>query len=148
MDDIHPIRPLAKFAVQAAAACVAYVGGLQLVSLELPWVATIALGWLSLPATVFWFLLVINAINLPLTDDKFTYGSLHLEKDIRNDPISHYTLRRIEHLRRAVVRKTRALEESARSRLRGLAAESAASKEAGRRIKEEAILSGSGRAKA
>jgi hypothetical protein len=90
----------------------------------------------------------VMSMTLPLSDDEFTYGSLHLEKDIRNDPISHYTLRRIEHLRRAIVRKTRALEDLAGNRLRGTAVGTTAIKEADRHFKEDDIISGSGRAKA
>ncbi|MFZ2447556.1 MAG: MraY family glycosyltransferase [Syntrophobacteraceae bacterium] len=51
------------------------------------------------------------SISLPLADDKKSYGNLHLEKDLMLDPISHYTLRRIEHLRRTVVRKLKVFEE-------------------------------------
>jgi UDP-GlcNAc:undecaprenyl-phosphate GlcNAc-1-phosphate transferase len=45
------------------------------------------------------------SINLPLVDEHKSYGSLYLVKDIIIDPISHYTLRRVEHLRRSVVQK-------------------------------------------
>jgi UDP-GlcNAc:undecaprenyl-phosphate GlcNAc-1-phosphate transferase len=51
-------------------------------------------------------------IELPLTpddghrasDQHGTYGTLWLVKDVRRDPLSHYTLRRIEHLRRTVIK--------------------------------------------
>ncbi|MGA7878532.1 MAG: MraY family glycosyltransferase [Desulfoferrobacter sp.] len=63
-DDIFCLRPAVKFAVQAFAGLVAYAGGIQILQLDLPWGPNVALGWLSLPLTVFWFMLVINAINL------------------------------------------------------------------------------------
>ncbi len=50
-------------------------------------------------------------LELPLTpnvngpsNDKGTYGTLWLVKDLKRDPLSHYTLRRIEHLRRTVIK--------------------------------------------
>ncbi len=45
------------------------------------------------------------SINLPLADERKSYGTLYLSKDVIVDPISHYTLRRVEHLRRSIVRK-------------------------------------------
>jgi UDP-GlcNAc:undecaprenyl-phosphate GlcNAc-1-phosphate transferase len=45
------------------------------------------------------------SINLPLADDQKCFGALYLAKDVISDPISHYTLRRVEHLRRSIVRK-------------------------------------------
>jgi UDP-GlcNAc:undecaprenyl-phosphate GlcNAc-1-phosphate transferase len=44
-------------------------------------------------------------INLPLADEQKSYGTLYLAKDVIIDPLSHYTLRRVEHLRRSIVRK-------------------------------------------
>ena len=43
-------------------------------------------------------------LELPLTSDKENYGTLWLVKDLKQEPLSHYTLRRIEHLRRTVIR--------------------------------------------
>jgi UDP-GlcNAc:undecaprenyl-phosphate GlcNAc-1-phosphate transferase len=45
------------------------------------------------------------SISLPLVDEHKSYGTLYLAKDVIIDPISHYTLRRVEHLRRSIVRK-------------------------------------------
>lgn len=64
MDDILCLGPGVKFGVQTAAALVAYFGGVRIVQFQLPWAPAVYLGVLSLPLTVFWFLLVINAINL------------------------------------------------------------------------------------
>ncbi|MBC2763908.1 MAG: undecaprenyl/decaprenyl-phosphate alpha-N-acetylglucosaminyl 1-phosphate transferase [ANME-2 cluster archaeon] len=50
-------------------------------------------------------------LELPLTpnvngpsNDNGTYGTLWLVKDLKRDPLSHYTMRRIEHLRRTVIK--------------------------------------------
>jgi len=44
-------------------------------------------------------------LELPLaSQDKGTYGTIWLVKDLNRDPLSHYTLRRIEHLRRTVIK--------------------------------------------
>jgi len=45
------------------------------------------------------------SINLPLVDEHNSYGTLYLAKDVIVDPINHYTLRRVEHLRRSIVGK-------------------------------------------
>jgi len=63
-DDVRPLRYRVKFAVQILAALSAYLGGVRITGLALPGMPPFSLGWISLPLTVFWFLLVINAINL------------------------------------------------------------------------------------
>jgi len=62
-DDIKDIGPGIKFMVQIAAACLAYIGGMKINIIGI-FDYNITLGWFSLPVTIFWFLLVINAINL------------------------------------------------------------------------------------
>lgn len=43
-------------------------------------------------------------LEMPLIDPaQKNIGALYLVKDVRRDPISHYTLRRVEHLRRSLV---------------------------------------------
>ncbi len=43
-------------------------------------------------------------LELPLLDNENkNFGTLWLVKDLRRDAISHYTLRRVEHLRRTLV---------------------------------------------
>ncbi|MCK5545064.1 MAG: undecaprenyl/decaprenyl-phosphate alpha-N-acetylglucosaminyl 1-phosphate transferase [Desulfobulbaceae bacterium] len=64
IDDIKRLGPKTKFSVQIIAALSAYMGGIQINALGLPGLGLVQLGWLSLPVTVFWVLLVINAINL------------------------------------------------------------------------------------
>jgi UDP-GlcNAc:undecaprenyl-phosphate/decaprenyl-phosphate GlcNAc-1-phosphate transferase len=63
-DDFKRLNPFFKLAVQVAAACVAYFGGIRIVELAMPWGASYSLGIASLPITVFWIVLVINAVNL------------------------------------------------------------------------------------
>ena len=47
----------------------------------------------------------VMKLELPLTSkDNGAYGTLWLLKDLKRDPISHYTLRRVEHMRRSVIR--------------------------------------------
>jgi UDP-GlcNAc:undecaprenyl-phosphate GlcNAc-1-phosphate transferase len=58
-------------------------------------------------------------ISLPLTDDEKSYGCLILRKDLTHDWTSHYTLRRIEHLRRSVVRKLKEFEDKNREMKHG-----------------------------
>jgi UDP-GlcNAc:undecaprenyl-phosphate GlcNAc-1-phosphate transferase len=63
VDDVRGMRALVKLAWQIAAAVLAFVLGLSLERLHLPW-GTVALGVLALPVTVIWIVAVINAINL------------------------------------------------------------------------------------
>lgn len=64
VDDIRGLRAGVKFAVQGVAATMAYAAGLSVTHIALPWAESISLGWMSLPLTIFWFLLVVNAVNL------------------------------------------------------------------------------------
>jgi UDP-GlcNAc:undecaprenyl-phosphate GlcNAc-1-phosphate transferase len=64
LDDLRGLRPGLKFAVQAGVGLVAYLCGIGIHSLLLPGFSVIQLGVLSLPVTIFWFVLVINAFNL------------------------------------------------------------------------------------
>lgn len=63
-DDIRSLPPHIKFLVQIAAAGIAYSAGLQIHSVSLAPGLSVNLGSFALPVTIFWFLLVINAINL------------------------------------------------------------------------------------
>jgi hypothetical protein len=49
-------------------------------------------------------------IELPLVNVNKSYGMLVIRKDILQDQMNHYTLHRIEHLRRTIVRKLNELE--------------------------------------
>lgn len=63
-DDVLPLPPASKFAGQILAASLAYTGGVRIINVSLPWLPDFPLHFLSFPVTVFWFLLVVNAINL------------------------------------------------------------------------------------
>lgn len=62
-DDIKSLGPGTKFAVQILAAGFAYAGGIK-INIVGVYSAQYHLQFLSFPITIFWFLLVINAINL------------------------------------------------------------------------------------
>jgi UDP-GlcNAc:undecaprenyl-phosphate GlcNAc-1-phosphate transferase len=63
-DDIRGVRPRTKLAIQALAALFAYACGYRIEGMLLPLLGTVHLGWLSIPATCFWFVAIINALNL------------------------------------------------------------------------------------
>lgn len=63
IDDIRRLRAPLKFGVQALAAGAAYIGGIQIKMIDVGFGA-FELGVFSLPVTVLWFLLFINALNL------------------------------------------------------------------------------------
>ena len=63
-DDLRHLPSSAKFAGQIAVASLLYYGGFQIHAVSLPFVDAVQLGIFALPATIFWFVLVINAINL------------------------------------------------------------------------------------
>ena len=63
-DDLHSVGPYVKFAVQALAATMLFLGGLRILNIpvlfgqhELPW-------FLGLPVTILWVLAITNAFNL------------------------------------------------------------------------------------
>ncbi|MCB9659026.1 MAG: undecaprenyl/decaprenyl-phosphate alpha-N-acetylglucosaminyl 1-phosphate transferase [Polyangiales bacterium] len=64
LDDVRGVRPRTKLAVQTLAALLAYTCGYRIEGMLLPFVGTVHLGWLSVPATCFWFVAIINALNL------------------------------------------------------------------------------------
>jgi len=63
IDDVRGMRALVKLFWQIAAAVLAFVMGLSLERLHVPW-GVVELGILALPVTVVWIVAVINAINL------------------------------------------------------------------------------------
>ncbi len=63
-DDLHPVGPYVKFAVQTLAASVLFMGGLRILNIpvlfgehQLPW-------FVGLPVTILWVLAITNAFNL------------------------------------------------------------------------------------
>jgi len=63
-DDIHHLPSSLKFAGQILVGVLVYYGGIKIQVISVPFVDALNLGNMSLPITVFWFVLVINAINL------------------------------------------------------------------------------------
>ncbi len=64
VDDIKNLSSLTKLIGQILAAFAAYSWGLQITVITVPFTDGLSLGFLALPATIFWFVLVMNAINL------------------------------------------------------------------------------------
>ena len=64
LDDLKGVRALHKLTVQVAIAVTAYGFGFRIDAIALPWVGSIDLGLLAVPATVLWFVAVMNAVNL------------------------------------------------------------------------------------
>ncbi len=63
-DDLHPVGPYVKFAVQSLAAAMLFMGGLRILNIpvlfgqhQLPW-------FVGLPLTILWVLAITNAFNL------------------------------------------------------------------------------------
>ncbi len=64
-DDIKGLGPWKKLTIQIIAATIAFSGGSKIETISLLWSnSSINLGLISYPATIIWYLAVINAINL------------------------------------------------------------------------------------
>lgn len=63
-DDVRGLGARWKLAAQIGVALISYAGGIHIHLVALPGIGEITLGWSSLPITVFWFLLIMNALNL------------------------------------------------------------------------------------
>jgi UDP-GlcNAc:undecaprenyl-phosphate GlcNAc-1-phosphate transferase len=64
LDDIRGVGAKHKLLLQIAAATAAFACGMRIDAVELPWVGVFHLGWFAWPATVAWFVAIINAVNL------------------------------------------------------------------------------------
>ncbi len=64
VDDKLRLGPWPKLAVQVAGGLVLYYFGFRIEAVTHPFGGQFSTGWLSLPATVLWVLIVCNAINL------------------------------------------------------------------------------------
>ena len=62
-DDIRGLRASTKFVLQIMVAILAWWSGFQIDSIFLPYLGSVELALLGFPVTVFWFVMVINAIN-------------------------------------------------------------------------------------
>jgi UDP-GlcNAc:undecaprenyl-phosphate GlcNAc-1-phosphate transferase len=63
-DDLAGVTPWVKLAVQACAASVLVLFGYGVPLVTNPFGAAIPLGWLGVPVTIAWVLVIVNAINL------------------------------------------------------------------------------------
>ncbi|MCL7489661.1 MAG: undecaprenyl/decaprenyl-phosphate alpha-N-acetylglucosaminyl 1-phosphate transferase [Desulfobulbaceae bacterium] len=63
-DDLRHLPSSVKFAGQILVGIFVYYGGINIHVISVPFIHSIDLGIFSLPVTVFWFVLVINAMNL------------------------------------------------------------------------------------
>jgi len=63
-DDIRRLSSGTKFLGQLLIGVFSFYAGINVTLVSIPFIGSISLGYLALPVTVFWFLLVINAINL------------------------------------------------------------------------------------
>ena len=73
-DDLRPVKPPVKFAVQAVAATLLFFGGFRVFQLPL-FFGSHSLGWLALPLTIIWVLWITNAFNLLDGVDGLAAGS-------------------------------------------------------------------------
>ncbi len=62
-DDLFNLTPLARLLLQSAFASLAWLVGVKIDFLSLPFHDLIQIGWLSLPITVIWLVGMANAIN-------------------------------------------------------------------------------------
>jgi len=62
-DDIDPVRPLWKLVVESIAACIVIAAGLTIDRVTI-FGTTHQLGWLAVPITASWVLVITNAFNL------------------------------------------------------------------------------------
>jgi len=73
-DDFYPVKPYVKFAVQAVAATILFLGGFGVFQLPLIF-GSHQFGWLGLPLTILWVLWITNAFNLLDGIDGLAAGS-------------------------------------------------------------------------
>ncbi len=64
VDDLRDLPAVVKLSGQVVIALIAYFWGFQIHAVSAPFVGGLSLWIFSLPLTVFWFVLVMNAINL------------------------------------------------------------------------------------
>lgn len=64
LDDLRDMRAILKLLAQVAAGVIVFAAGIRIEAISIPFFSPVQLGMLSLPATVFWMVLVTNAVNL------------------------------------------------------------------------------------
>ena len=64
VDDLHPLRGWWKLAGEIASMIPLWLAGYAFDRLWIPFIGGVDLGWLSLPVTLFWYLSLLNAVNI------------------------------------------------------------------------------------
>ncbi len=64
VDDLYGLKSSTKLISQVLAGLITWYGGVQITVISVSLSSGMELGWLSLPVTLFWIVLVTNAINL------------------------------------------------------------------------------------
>lgn len=62
-DDLFSLSPLSRLLLQMTVASLAWMVGVKIAFLTIPFVGLVQIGWLSLPITVIWLVGMANAIN-------------------------------------------------------------------------------------
>lgn len=63
-DDVRKLNPYVKFLAQIFTALIPFLGGITISRVFVPVFGQVNLGAMALPVTIFWIVLIINAINL------------------------------------------------------------------------------------
>ena len=63
-DDIKGASITSRLGIESLAACLVFAGGIRIDGITNPAGGVLYLGWLSLPVTILWILVITNAINL------------------------------------------------------------------------------------
>jgi len=63
-DDFHPVRARGKILIQSAVGVWLWFNGLGIEQIWIPTVGGVELGAASLPMTLIWFILLVNAVNI------------------------------------------------------------------------------------
>ena len=64
IDELRGVPAVVKLGGQILAGVLAYQAGIHIETLSVPFFQLFELGWMSMPITVFWFVLSMNAVNL------------------------------------------------------------------------------------
>ncbi|MCI0530462.1 MAG: undecaprenyl/decaprenyl-phosphate alpha-N-acetylglucosaminyl 1-phosphate transferase [candidate division Zixibacteria bacterium] len=64
LDDLYSVRFRYKMLVQVIVGSGLVASGLNVNLISIPFVSTFSLGWLNIPVSLLWFLVILNSINL------------------------------------------------------------------------------------
>ena len=107
-DDLRGSRAIIKLFAQVAAAAVVFSLGIRVEAVSVPFFQPLQMGWMSLPVTIFWMVLVMNAINLIDGLDGLAGGvvvlagsTLFIMSVIEDDPVAALLLSPLPFRRKA-----------------------------------------------